>query len=149
MTKRNAVLILAATPLLGIAYSPTQAKPKPSREFIEATYIRPTFRQFLQAETARHHEIMAKIRTTRREIKLKTQEEVKNHFIALVNDSKIEKLSIACLEALKATSVERRAKRKNTVLPGIESIPYSLREEYVAAKERTPRIIINNLDEIV
>lgn len=143
MQKRNAILVLAGSTVLGTCYIPTQVKGKPSREFIEATYIRPTFGQFIQAEETRRREIMANIRSTRRQIKEQAKEYMK------IDEERIERLSVASLSALKETSVNRRTKRKNTLLPGIENIPYSLREEYVAAKEKTLRVIINNFDEIV
>jgi hypothetical protein len=72
-TITKSVLVLASTGVLGIVYTPTPRTSKPHKEFIERTYIRSTYKDQIYASELRKREILANIRSIRREMKLQSE----------------------------------------------------------------------------
>ena len=74
-SKRNKVggiLIMAGTSVMGIAYTPV-SKPKPTRDFIEHVYIRPTGEQRWYASEVRKRQILDKISAAKKVIRIKAE----------------------------------------------------------------------------
>jgi hypothetical protein len=65
----RSVLVLAGTAITGMAYCP-KPKPRPTRDFVETTYIRKTVTERLQASEERKR-IIQDIKNIRKEIRNK------------------------------------------------------------------------------
>lgn len=69
-SKVGGILIMAGSAIMGTAYIPVQ-KPRPSREFISKTYVRPTDEQRWQASEARKKEILKSLDAIKKTIRNK------------------------------------------------------------------------------
>ena len=71
-SKVGGILVMTGTAIIGIAHVPTP-KQKPSKEFIERTYIRRTGEQRWKASEERKREILENILAAKRAIRLKAE----------------------------------------------------------------------------